>query len=122
MFLDIGTILGTLLLIIIISLIFDKAGINGYRRKVLGTVVSINGTNLTLKSKVKFSGESTTFTIDASNALVTKNSKSSAELAITPGDTVMVKGMISGIIFTAKTIKDRTPRSKVPPPKDTEIF
>lgn len=122
MFIGTGIVL-TLLLLLILLLLLADSGLNGYRRRVFGTVISINGKTFTLKRKVRFNGDSTTYTIDASNAKITKNnSNSSAELGIAIGDTVMVWGMISGIIFTAKDIKDKTPFSKTPPPEDTEIF
>jgi hypothetical protein len=122
MFIGTGIILALLLLLILL-LLLGSSGMNGYRKRIFGTVISINGKTFTLKRKVRFNGDSTTYTIDASNAKVTKNnSNSSTELGIAIGDTVMVKGMISGIIFAAKDIKDRTPYSKVPPPEDTEVF
>lgn len=121
MFLTIGIISVVFLLVIFVLLIANR-GMNGYGRGVIGTVTAINGTTITLKSKVRSNREATTYTIDASSAIITKNSKTSTELGIAVGDTVIVKGTISGIIFTAKTIKDRTPPPKVPPPKDTKIF
>jgi hypothetical protein len=121
MFIGTGIIL-TLLLLLILLLLLSGSGMNGYRKRVFGTVISINGKTFTLKRKVRFNGDSTTYTIDAGNAKITKNSDSSAGLGVAVGDTVLVRGMISGIIFTAKDIKDKTPYSKVPPPKDTEIF
>ncbi len=112
-----------MLLLLIFILLFNNSGLNGYRKRVFGTVISINGKTFTLKRKVRFNGDSTTYTIDASNAKITKsNSNSSTELGVVIGDTVMAEGMISGIIFTAKTIKDKTPYSKIPAPNDTEIF
>jgi len=112
-----------MLLLLIFILLFNNSGLNGHRKRVFGTIISINGKTFTLKRKVRFNGDSTTYTIDASNAKITKsNSNSSTELGVAIGDTVMAEGMISGIIFTAKNIKDRTPYSKIPAPNDTEIF
>ena len=112
----------TILLMLVFILLFGTSGMNGYKKRVFGTVTSINGKSFTLKSKVRFNGDSTTYTIDASNAIITKRSNLSTELGIAVGDNVMAKGMISGIIFTANRIKDRKPYTKVPPPSNTEIF
>jgi len=112
-----------ILLLLIFMLLLQSSGMNGHRKRIFGTVISINGKTFTLKRKVRFNGDSTTYTIDAGNAKITKNNSNlSTELGIAIGDTVMVKGMISGIIFTATNVKDKTPFSKLPPPKDTEIF
>jgi hypothetical protein len=102
-------------------LLFSVGGVND-KTKALGTVISVNGKTFTLKSRMRLNGKSTTYTIDASNAIITKNSHSSSELGVAVGDTVTVRGMISGIIFTASTIIDKTPYSKLPPPNETEIF
>ena len=121
MILETGILIIILLLLILI-LLFGTSGMNGYRKQVFGTVTSVNGKMFTLKSKVRFNGDSTTYTIDASNAIITKSSNLSTELGVAVGDNVMAKGMISGIIFTASKIKDRKPYVRVPPPADTEIF
>lgn len=112
----------TIMLLLVVILLFGTSGMNGYKKRVFGTVTSINGKIITLKSKVRFNGDATTYTIDASNAIITKQSNSGAELGLAVGDNVMAKGMISGIIFTASKIKDRKPYIKTPPPVKTEIF
>ena len=111
-----------MLLLLIFILLFCTSGINRHRRRVFGTVTSVSGKTFTLKRKVRFNGGSTTYTIDSSNAIITKKSNLTTEPGVEVGDTVMVTGMISGIIFAAKSIKDETPYTKMPPPNDTEIF
>ena len=79
---------------------------------IFGTVSSVNGTNLTVTStsRVKpgstVAATTTTYTVDASNATVTKSNTASTVASIAVGDTVMVQGTISGTNVTAKTIRD----------------
>ena len=72
-----------------------------------GTVASISGTTLTVTSKAKPNGGTAiTYTVNASSATVTKNGVSSSVSSIAVGDTVRVKGTVSGTNVTAKTIMD----------------
>lgn len=119
--LEIGAIT-IVLLLILIALLLSRDGINGYNKVVIGTVIAINGTTITLKSKVRFNGEVTAYTVDASNATITKNTHTASGLGIAVGDTVIIRGTITGIIFAAKVINDKTPHVKVSPPKETEIM
>jgi hypothetical protein len=74
---------------------------------IRGVVASINGTTLTVTGKVpQNGGTATTYTVDATNATVTKNGKASAVSNIAVGDTLMVQGTVSGTSVTAKTIRD----------------
>ena len=120
MLLETGVVL-TMLLLLVLILLFNIGGVNN-RTRAFGTVISVSGTTFTLKSKRRFNGKSTSYTIDASNAKIVKKSTLSDDLMIAIGDTVIAQGMISGIIFTASTIKNKTPYSKTPAPNDTEIF
>ena len=74
---------------------------------VVGTVSAINGTTLTVAGRVgPQGGTATTYSVDASNATVTKSGAASSVSAIAVGDTVMVQGTVSGTSVTAKTIRD----------------
>lgn len=82
---------------------------------VFGTVASISGTTLTVTSKMPqrpggTTGTATvtptTYTVDASNATVTKNNAASTLSAVSVGDMVMVQGTVSGTNVTATTIHD----------------
>lgn len=75
----------------------------------VGTVTAVNGTTITMTSKQPAkdtSAEATaTYTVDASNATVTKNNGTSSVSAITTGETIIVEGTISGTNITATSIK-----------------
>lgn len=80
---------------------------------IVGTVSIINGTTLTVISKVKPNGgTATTYTIDASNATVTKGGANSKVSSIAVGDTVMIQGTINGTNITAKNIRDGVPQGQ----------
>ena len=91
-------------------------GSDSVRPGVTGTVSAISGTTLTVTSKkmergMNKAGTSTpaasvTYTVDASNATVTKNNTTSTLSAIAVGDTIMVQGTVSGTNVTATTIRD----------------
>lgn len=69
---------------------------------VFGQVAAINGATITITD----SRNSTTYTIDASNASVTKNGSASSLSNIAVGDTIIVQGMVSGNSVTATSIMD----------------
>jgi len=69
---------------------------------VFGQVAAINGTTITITD----SRNSTKYTIDASNASVTKNGSASSLSNIAVGDTVMIQGTVSGNSVTATSILD----------------
>jgi hypothetical protein len=82
---------------------------------VFGTVASISGNSLTVTGKVGLGGTAgTTYTVDATNATVTKNGSSSSVSNIAVGDTVMVAGTVSGTNVTATAIRDGMPQGKGP--------
>jgi hypothetical protein len=82
-------------------------GGNFARPAVVGTVSAINGNTLTVASKgFGQNATPTSYTVDATNATVTKNNAASEVSAIAIGDTVMVQGTTSGNNVTAKTIRD----------------
>ncbi|MEJ0021400.1 MAG: DUF5666 domain-containing protein [Candidatus Doudnabacteria bacterium] len=104
-----GTVNGT-------SVIATKINDGIMMRKpgVFGTVATINGNTLTVTSKVWSKGNtsaatSTTYTVDDTNATVTKNGAASSVSNIAVGDTVMVQGTVNGTSITATAINDGMP-------------
>ena len=78
---------------------------------VFGTVSAISGSTLTVTGKNKLnSGTGTTYTVDASNATVTKNGTSSSVTSIAVGDTVMIQGTVNGSNVIATAVRDNVPR------------
>ena len=82
---------------------------------VFGTVASVSGNTLTVTSKMGPGGTAgTTYTVDATNATVTKNGASSSVSNVSTGDTVMVQGTVSGTSVTATSIRDGLPQGQKP--------
>lgn len=83
------------------------------RPVVTGTVISINGSTIMLSGHQGFTTSSTTpattFTIDATNAKVTKNNATSTVPSIVAGDTISVVGTLSGTNVIATMIRDGIP-------------
>ena len=80
---------------------------------VFGTVASVSGNTLTVTSKMGPSGSTgMTYTIDATNATVTKAGASSSVSSITVGDTIMVQGTVNGTSVTATSIRDGMPQGQ----------
>jgi len=78
-------------------------------RGVKGTVSSISGNTLTVKGKTGPGAEGRSeiiYTVDASNATVKKDGATSTVSSIAEGDTVMVRGTVSGTNITATSIDD----------------
>ncbi len=82
---------------------------------VFGTVTAVSGDTITVQSKSwqKPASGSTmptattvTYTVDATNATVTKADAASSISAIAVGDTIMVQGTVSGTSVTATKIND----------------
>ncbi len=81
---------------------------------VFGSVVSASGTTLTVTAKARPNGgPAVTYTIDASNATVTKNGASSSVSNIAVGDLVMVQGTVSGTSVTATSVRDGLPQGQI---------
>ncbi len=78
------------------------------RPAVLGTVSAISGNTVTVSGRQGFGTTTpiTTFTVDATNATVTKNNVASTVANITVGDTVLAQGTVSGNTVTATMIRD----------------
>ena len=94
-----------------------RSATNGQHPGVFGTVAAINGDSLTVTSKQFNKGATATtvtYTVDASNATVTKTGAASTVSNILVGDKVMVQGTVNGTTVTAKTIRDGAPRFHTP--------
>jgi len=70
----------------------------------MGTVTAVNGTTVTITGK-----NGTTYTVDGANATVSKTSQISVG-DIQVGDTIGVRGSVSGTTITAKDIMDGIPQ------------
>jgi hypothetical protein len=88
-------------------------GHGGQHPAVVGTVTTISGDTLTVTStgwsrgpKTTTTPAPTTYTVDATNATVTKAGVSSTVSAIVSGDTVMVQGTVTGTNVVATKIND----------------
>lgn len=86
---------------------------------IVGTVTAVDGTTLTVTSRMRPRGlptaaptptataaAATVYTVDASNAKVMKNGTSSTVSDISTGDMVMVQGTVTGDNVTATVIRD----------------
>lgn len=82
---------------------------------VFGTVSAISGDTLTVTSKPGLGygratstipAASVVYSVDATNATVTKNNATSSVSAIAVGDTVVVQGTVTGTNVIATTIRD----------------
>jgi hypothetical protein len=67
----------------------------------VGTVSAINGTSITLAGK-----NGTTYTVDVTNAKITKAKSVIQPSGIAVGDTLFVGGTLSGTSITAKVVMD----------------
>lgn len=79
------------------------------RPDLVGTVESISGSTLTIAARNWRATATTTYTVNAANATVTKDGAASTLSAIAVGDRVMAKGTLSGTTLTATTIRDGLP-------------
>jgi hypothetical protein len=88
-----------------------KAGImmrGAIKLGVSGKVTAVSGNTITVSGKQGFGANAvaTTFTIDATNAKVTKVGATSTVSAIAVGDTIMAQGTLTGTNLVATTIRD----------------
>ena len=81
----------------------------GMKPGIFGTVSAINGSSITVNSTNGKTNLVTTYTVDASNAVVTKSGTTSSISAIAIGDTLMINGTITGTSVVAKNIHDGIP-------------
>ena len=79
---------------------------------ILGTVTAISSNTITVNAKgFGQNASQTTYTVDATNAKVTKNGTASTVSAIAVGDTIMVQGSLNGTTITAVFIRDGLPQN-----------
>jgi hypothetical protein len=77
------------------------------RPGIFGTVSAINGNILTVVGRGPGTNQaSTTYTVDATNSTVVKNNATTTISAVLVGDTVSVRGTVSGTNVTATSIRD----------------
>ena len=69
-----------------------------------GKITAINGSILTVTGR-----NNTTYTVDATNATITKSGTASQLSAIAVGDNIMARGTLSGTNLTATSIMDGVP-------------
>lgn len=100
-----------------------KAGTFGkgqIRPGVFGTVASVSGNTLTVTSTGRMgfrasTTPTTTYTVDATNAVVMKNNATSSVSSIVVGDMVSVQGTVTGTNVVATKINDGLVRGKGTP-------
>jgi hypothetical protein len=75
---------------------------------VVGTVSAVDGDSITVSGHAGFSTSTpaTSFTVDATNAKVTKANAASTVSSIAVGDTLVIQGTVSGSSITATMIRD----------------
>ncbi|MEI6843078.1 MAG: hypothetical protein WCK48_01020 [bacterium] len=75
---------------------------------IMGTVNSISGNTLTVTSNAPVASgtTATVYTVDATNAKITKNNTAGTIASILVGDTVSVKGTVTGTNVVATMIRD----------------
>jgi hypothetical protein len=78
------------------------------RPGVMGKVTAVSGTTLTLNGRqmAMNASASTTFSVDASSAIVMKNNATSTLSAISIGDNIFVEGTVTGTSIVATIIHD----------------
>jgi len=83
-------------------------GRGGQRPGVIGTVSAISGNTITVSGKQGFNSttSATTYTVDATNAKITKSNATGTISSIAVGDTVAIQGTINGANIVATTIRD----------------
>jgi hypothetical protein len=86
---------------------FGRGNMKGRAPGIFGTVSAINGYVLTVTSKsFGQNATSTTYTVDATNATITKNGGASSLSAIVIGDTASVQGAVNGTNVIATAVRD----------------
>lgn len=94
----------------------------GMRPAVVGKVASINGDSITVTSmgfpRMASSTTSTTYTVDATNAVVMKAGATTTVSSIASGDTIVVVGTVSGTNVTATKIMDGVMPGRGPRPNN----
>ena len=76
---------------------------------IFGTVTAISGTTITVESKGLRNGSQaagTTYTVDASTATIEKSGSTSSLSSISVGDSIAIRGAVSGTSVSATAIMD----------------
>jgi hypothetical protein len=81
-------------------------------QNVVGIVSTVSGNTLIINSK-KGKSKNTTYTVDATNAKITKDGTNTVLTSIAIGDTVVIKGKVNGTNVTAKLIRDSAKAKKL---------
>ena len=120
---DTATITGT------VSVLGDRKGGDIMNRgnmkpAIFGTVTAVNANIITVNSVNRMMPRtnkqqtttpiSTTYTVDATNATITKNNLTGTIASITVGDTIMAQGTLTGTNLVATTIRDGVMMRKAP--------
>jgi hypothetical protein len=82
-------------------------GMSGSHPGVAGIVTAVNGSTLTVQSRgFGRNMATTTYTVDASHATVTKNNATSSLSAVAVNDRVFIQGAVTGTNVVATVIRD----------------
>ncbi len=74
---------------------------------IIGSVTAVSGNTITITGRQTPGNNGTsTFSVDATNAVVFKNKATSTVSGITAGDMVFIQGTVNGTNVTATTIRD----------------
>ena len=84
----------------------EMPGHTGMRPAAFGTVTAVNGATLTVSATNPKDSTVTTYTVDATNAKVTKDRAAGTLASILVGDKVAVVGTVSGTSITATAVND----------------
>ncbi len=87
----------------------SRGGMGMMKPGVVGSVTTVSGNTITLLGRSGFgktATATTTYSVDASNAKVTKNNATSTVGDIAVGDTLFVQGTITGTNVAATMIRD----------------
>jgi len=96
-----------------------KPGVYGKVTAVSGNIITVTSTRRMIPDNVGSTAittpTTTTYTVDATNAKITKNNVAGTISSIVVGDTIMAQGTLTGTNLVATTIRDgvmmRTPKS-----------
>ncbi len=83
-----------------------RGGMMNGNTGVTGTVASVSGSTITVNAKKGKDATTTTYTVNVGSATITKHGATSAIASIIVGDTVRVRGTVSGTTVTATNVDD----------------
>ena len=93
-----------------------KLGVFGTVKSVSGNIITVTKTNRMMPNNTGTSTTptTTTYTVDATNAKITKNNVAGTISSIVVGDTIMAQGTLTGTNLVATTIRDGLMIKKTP--------